>query len=136
MIIKRPWVYIASAYTLGDPAKNTRFQLRMWDTLFDLGVVPIAPLWSHFQHLHNPRPYRDWVEYDNEIITRCDACVRLSAVDEPTGYRQTESAGADAEVLLFRRLQKPVFYSVGDLMQWLDHPMGTICQTPNQTSRA
>ena len=116
----RPWVYIASPYTRGDQACNTRFQLRMWDALFDVGAVPIAPLWSHFQHLHNPRPYRDWVEYDNELISRCDACLRLPATDEGTGYVQHESSGADAEVTLFRSMGKPVFHDFYSLKKWID----------------
>lgn len=116
----RPWVYIASPYTKGDAAINTRFQMRMWDVLFDCGMVPIAPLWSHFQHLHNPRPYRDWVDYDNEIIRRCDACLRLTATDPVLDYQQQESSGADAEVQLFLSLGKPVFYEFWDLKRWLD----------------
>lgn len=118
--MSRPWVYIASAYTNGDTAINTRFQMRMWDVLFDVGVIPIAPLWSHFQHLHNPRPYRDWVDYDNEIIRRCDACFRLTVTDTVLDYRQAESSGADAEVQLFLLLGKPVFYEFWDLNRWLD----------------
>lgn len=118
--VSRPWVYIASPYTQGDQATNTRFQMRIWDALFDVGVIPIAPLWSHFQHLHNPRPYREWVEYDNAIIERCDACLRLTATDETTGYNQHASAGADAEVRLFESLGKPVFTDFRGLMAWLD----------------
>lgn len=118
--MSRPWVYIASPYTKGDAAINTRFQMRMWDCLYDLGVIPIAPLWSHFQHLHNPRPYRDWVDYDNEIILRCDACLRLTATDAVVDYHQTESSGADAEVRLFMSLGRPVFYEFWDLKRWLD----------------
>ena len=114
----KPWVYIASPYTKGDQAINVRFQMRMWELLLDLGVVPIAPLWSHFQHLHAPRPYQDWIDYDNEIIPRCDACLRLDAEDFKVGYRQSESTGADAEVKLFESLGKPVFCSLDELVHW------------------
>lgn len=127
----RPWVYIASPYTHGDQALNTRFQLRMWDALLDIGVVPIAPLWSHFQSLHNPRPYRDWIEYDNELITRCDVCLRLTATDETTGYRQNASSGADAEVRLFERLGKPVFFEFYDLLKWLETKGVPGCTAPD-----
>ena len=78
----KPWVYIASPYTHGDPAINVRAQM---------GAVPIAPLHSHFQHLFRPRPYRHWIELDLEIMQRCDACLRI-----------------DAEVAEFQRLGKPV----------------------------
>lgn len=121
----KPWIYIASPYTLGDQATNVRFQLRMWDALLSMHVIPIAPLWSHFQHLHRPRPYQDWIAYDNEIITRCDACLRLDAVDANTGYRQSESTGADDEVRLFERLGKPVFRSLDELWNWVATQKGT-----------
>lgn len=114
----KPWVYIASPYTKGDQAINVRFQMRMWEILLDLGVVPIAPLWSHFQHLHAPRPYQDWIDYDNEIIPRCDACLRLDVEDFKVGYKQSESTGADAEVKLFESLGKPVFRSLDELVHW------------------
>ena len=113
----KPWVYIASAYTKGDPGINVLFQLKIWNTLLDMGVVPLAPLWSHFQHVYFPRPYCDWVEYDNEIITRCDALLRLDAT-WPVGdgmYVQHESPGADAEVALALSLGKPVCYSLFEL---------------------
>ena len=122
--MSKPWVYIASPYTRGDQAINVRFQLRTWDLLLNAGVVPIAPLWTHFQHLHIPRPYPDWTAYDNEIITRCDACVRLDAEDAPMGYRQHESSGADAEVDLFRQLGKPVFFSVMNVLRWHQNEWG------------
>lgn len=118
MAAPRPWVYIASPYTKGDQAQNVAFQMRIWNTLLDAGVTPIAPLWSHFQHLHLPRPYEDWTAYDNEIIQRCDACLRLSAEDTRTGYLERRSSGADAEVELFERLGKPVFFFVDDLLRW------------------
>lgn len=119
MMSSKPWVYIASPYTSGDPAQNVRFQLKIWNFLVDDGrVVPVAPLWSHFQHLHQPRPYGDWVAYDNEIISRCDACLRLDAVDDVNGYFQHESRGADAEVALFERLGRPVFFTFEEMLRW------------------
>jgi hypothetical protein len=50
-MIKKPIVYIASAYTKGDPAVNVHFQCKIFDELLGDGVVwPYAPLVSHFQH--------------------------------------------------------------------------------------
>lgn len=117
----KPWVYIASAYTKGDTGINVLFQLSTWNTLLDLGVVPIAPLWSHFQHVYFPRPYQDWVDYDTEIIHRCDALLRLDA-EWPIGgavYTQHESPGADGEVALALSLGKPVCYSILELRRVL-----------------
>jgi hypothetical protein len=117
----KPVVYIASAYTKGDVAVNTRFQCEVFDRLMNDGKAwPVAPLMSHFQHLIFPRPYQDWIDYDLALIPRFDACLRLTATCERLGYSQSESSGADGEVREFQRLGKPVFYSVVELYRWID----------------
>ena len=115
----KPWVYIASPYTKGDVAINVRSQLWAFDSLMNMGVIPVAPLYSHFQHLFIPRPYQDWIALDLEIVKRCDACLRLSAFDFGTGYVQTESSGADGEVAAFQAMGKPVFFDWHLLEQWI-----------------
>jgi hypothetical protein len=118
----KPWVYIASPYTKGDCAINVRTQMEAFDQLLSLGVVPIAPLYSHFQHMFLPRPYQDWIALDLEVIQRCDACLRLTASHEyadGTAYRQSESSGADGEVAECQRLGKPVFRSVEEVAEWM-----------------
>lgn len=115
----KPFVYIASPYTKGDPCINARFQCEVFDRLLGEGLVlPYAPLISHFQHTMFPRPYTDWVQYDLAIIPRFDACLRLDARG-PNGYHESRSSGADGEVKLFTELGKPVFYSVADLYVWV-----------------
>jgi hypothetical protein len=118
----KPWVYIASPYTKGDCAINVRTQMEAFDQLLSLGVVPIAPLYSHFQHMFLPRPYRDWIDLDLELIQRCDACLRLTASHEyadGTTYEQSQSSGADGEVAEFKRLGNPYFYSLQGVVKWL-----------------
>jgi hypothetical protein len=111
-----PWVYIASPYTKGDQALNTRFQMLVFDQLLTDGVVlPYAPLVSHFQHLVSPRRYQDWIDYDLALMSRFDICLRLSAEFKDLGYFQKESSGADGEVNLFKSLYKPVVYSLEEL---------------------
>lgn len=118
-LVGRPWVYIASPYTKGDPAVNTRFQCEVFDRLLSSGlVIPYAPLWSHFQHVLFPRGYRDWIELDLAVIERMDACLRLGAAHEPLNYWQWESSGADGEVKRFEALGRPVFSSVQDVLAW------------------
>ncbi len=103
----KPFVYIASAYTKGDPAINTNFQCRIFDQLMNDGLVyPYAPLHSHFQHTLFPRKYTDWTEYDLAILHKMDACLRLIATYPPMNYNVAESSGADAEV-------------AADLYQWV-----------------
>jgi hypothetical protein len=119
--MSKPIIYIASPYTKGDPAINTRFQCEVFDRLLTDGkVTPIAPLWSHFQHLIFPRPYEDWTAYDLEIVQVCNACLRLNAEHSPMEYRVTESSGADGEEAEFEAMGRPVFYSIEDLYRWVD----------------
>lgn len=115
----KPIVYIASPYTHGDPAINTHFQCRVFDSMMDDGIVwPFIPLLSHFQHTVFPRKYQDWIDYDRAILERFDACIRLSAMVDSCDYYESRSSGADAEVTAFQAMGKPVFWSVEDCYEW------------------
>jgi len=118
----KPFVYVASPYSKGDPCVNANFQCKVFDQMLDDGIViPYIPLWSHFQHSVFPRKYIDWVEYDNVIIPRIDALIRLNAeFTWPDGevYIVSESSGADNEVKLAESLGKPTFVSIEDLYDW------------------
>lgn len=121
MRMGKPTVFIASPYTKGDPAINTHFQCKVFDQLLQDGrVLPVAPLWSHFQHTLFPRPYNDWIEYDQAMLELYDCCLRLPASFPDIDYFEKESSGADAEVETFRRYGKPIFFSVSELYEWLD----------------
>ena len=114
---KKPIVYIASPYSKGDPCINTHFQCKIFNDLMNDGFVwPIIPLLSHFQHTVFPRPYKDWIEYDLALIPLYDACLRLDVVIGD--YIVKESSGADGEVALFNKLNKPVFYDKEALYKW------------------
>ena len=119
--MKKPIVYIASPYTRGDVAINTHFQCKIFDRLLTDGrVIPIAPLWSHFQHTVFPRPYKDWIDYDQALLHLYDACLRLNAELPSVTYTQGQSMGADAEVSTFKRLGRPVFWSIETLYSWVE----------------
>lgn len=119
--MSKPVAYIASPYSKGDVAINVRFQCKIFDQLLTDGrVLPVAPLWSHFQHLLFPRPYEDWIEYDQAMLPRYDCCLRLTVEWVGPSYRASDSTGADAEVAAFRRLGKPVFTSIEDLYRWAE----------------
>jgi hypothetical protein len=118
---RKPIVYIASPYTGGDVAMNTHFQCKVFDTLLGDGkVTPIAPLWSHFQHTLFPRPYGDWIAYDQALLHLYDACLRLNAAIPMLGYQQSDSKGADAEVATFEKLGRPIFFAIADLYRWAE----------------
>jgi hypothetical protein len=117
----KPFVYVASPYTKGDPAINTHFQCRMFHQLMNDGIVlPYVPLWSHFQHTLFPRKYTDWVEYDLAILHKMDACVRLNASHPELDYFVCESSGADGEVGYCQKIGVPVFYDIEELYKWAE----------------
>lgn len=98
-------IYISSAYTLGDIAENVRAQLDASDTLIELGFCPIAPLLSHYQQIYKPRSWYEWMDVDMELVSRCDALLRLPG----------KSTGADTEVSLAKKLKIPVYYDIGHM---------------------
>ena len=117
----KPVIYIASPYSKGDVAINAHFQCKVFDQLLSDGkVLPVAPLWSHFQHLLFPRPYEDWIRYDQEMLKLYDGCLRLSARIEQLKYEVAESSGADGEAAAFGRFGKPIFFSIDELYIWVD----------------
>ena len=133
----RPWIYIASPFNLGDNGLNVRFQCTIWDQLMDDGLVwPHAPLWNHFQHLLYPRKSGDMIAFDNAMIPRLDACLRLDAICVEMNYYQHESSGADAEVILFLTLDKPVFYSISTMYAWVKRLNYQQCATPRAYTNA
>jgi hypothetical protein len=101
-------VYIAGPYTIGDVAKNVRNAMIAGMTVLDHGHYPFVPHLSHFLHLHSPRPYEVWTAMDDAFVESCDALIRIGA----------ESKGADAEVLLARRLGIPVFCGVAEFLEF------------------
>ena len=125
--MQKPTVYIASPYSEGDPAINVHFQCIIFDKLLTEGkVLPVAPLWSHFQHILFPRPYQSWIDYDQSMLKLYDCCLRLAATIPVLNYAKFESTGADAEVAKFKELGKPVFFSIDDLYAWVDDREGAI----------
>jgi hypothetical protein len=126
LLLKKYTVYIASPYSKGDPALNAHFQCKIFNKLLDDGkVLPVAPLWSHFQHILFPRPYNDWINYDQDMLSLYDCCLRLNANLPALDYYVKESSGADAEVETFIKMGKPVFYSIDELYLYVEENHGS-----------
>ena len=100
-------VYIASPYTKGDTGENVKAQLDAADELMNHGFCPVVPLFTHFQHIHRPRPYEDWMKIDLAKLERCDCLLRLPG----------ESAGADREVLFAKENGIRVFDTFFELLE-------------------
>lgn len=118
----KPIIYIASPYTKGDACINTYAQMKMFNEMLDDGIVlPYIPLLSHYLHTAHPRPYKDWINYDLEILRAFDACLRINAEYAPMEYLVTDSSGADGEVDYFVKHGKPVFYGKHSLYAWVSN---------------
>ena len=99
---------------------NAHFQCKIFDQLLTDGrVLPIAPLWSHFQHIIFPRQYQDWIDYDQAMLKYYDCCLRLNSDIPELGYYESQSSGADAEVETFEQQGKPVFFTIESLYIWI-----------------
>jgi hypothetical protein len=98
-------VYVAGPYTNPDPCINTHETINVANQLLDVGFTPFVPHLSHFWHTVTPKPYEDWLEYDNRWIPACDCMLRLPGA----------SSGADKEETLAKSLGIPVYYSLADL---------------------
>jgi hypothetical protein len=100
---KQPLVYIAGPYTHPDPVTNTRRMVRIADALIPLGVTPLVPHMTLLWHMMRPRSYDFWLDYDLQLVERCDALLRVPG----------NSRGADAEVIHARELSIPVLEPSG-----------------------
>lgn len=99
-------IYIASPYTLGDVAANVAVQIEAAHKIMDAGHCPVAPLLSHYLHIHRQRSYQDWVEMDLALIPRMDVVLRLPG----------KSSGADGEVALAEKHGIPVAHGWENLV--------------------
>lgn len=101
-------VYVAGPYTSGDVPVNVRNAYEAANRLADLGFAPFVPHATHFWHMLFPRPYKFWLELDNEFLPCCAAVLRLPGA----------SQGADGEVKLAESLGIPVFHDVESLAEF------------------
>lgn len=105
----KPFVYIAGPYSKPYPVYNTRNAMLCWERLWNTRVItPIVPHVTMFIDLLTPRPYEDWLQFDKELLRRCDALLRLDG----------DSTGADEEVRLAISLGIPVFHDEAELISW------------------
>lgn len=93
-----PLIYIAAPYTEPDPVANTHDVIRIADSLLAAGFTPLIPHLTLAWQLVSPKPYDTWLKYDCELLSRCDAVLRVP------GY----SPGATRETTFADRLNIPV----------------------------
>lgn len=112
----RPFVYVAGPITKPEPMENVHQAIVIATELLDSGLVaPFVPHTTALWHMITPRPYEAWLDYDLDVIERCDALLRLPG----------ESAGADIEHQRANTLAIPVFHEIGRLMTWAEKWVAT-----------
>lgn len=107
----KPLVFIAGPYSNPYPVYNTRRAMAWSHVLAESSmIVPFCPHLTMFQDLLFPRPYRDWLELDKQMLRRSDAVLRIDG----------RSSGADGETSLAAERGLPVFHEeeFKDLFSW------------------
>lgn len=107
-------IYLASPYAAyANPQESVNVQIDAFAILRDLGHEPIAPLLCHYIDQRHPASYERWLQWCLAMVGVSDVVLRLPG----------DSDGADREVAEARRLGKPVYYSIDELMApytWAD----------------
>ncbi len=98
-------VYISAPYSNGDQIANIHDAILAADSLVAMGYVPYIPHLTAFWHFVSPKSYNIWMKIDLEILSRCDAVLRIGG----------ESVGANKEVREAESLGIPVYYSIEEL---------------------
>jgi len=110
--MKRPMIYVAGPIsTGGDIPGNTHQGVLAAEELRRVGFITFCPHLSVFTEIVcGSRPWQEWIEYDEEVILRCDALYRMPGA----------SRGADHEEAFCQKHGIPVFRSIGALLEWRD----------------
>lgn len=105
----KPLVYLAGPISKPCPLENANKAFKLATALVDEGVViPFVPHCSVAWQMVTPQAWEWWLQYDLQVIERCDALLRLHG----------ESRGADWEVDHATKLGIPVFHTTLDLYNW------------------
>lgn len=87
--------------------ENTRRAMDVWHTLAGKFLFPFCPHLSHFLHQHDPKERNFWLNQSIEWVSKCDCVLAI-------GKR---TPGMQDECLEARRLNKPVFDSIDQLLK-------------------
>jgi len=101
-------VYIAGPYTNGSVEDNVRAAVLMGDVLARQGHAVYIPHLMHHWNKEIPHVYTFWMIICLEIVSRCDAVLRLPG----------ESLGADLECDRAKACGIPVFKTIEELNYW------------------
>ncbi len=103
--MRKTRVYIAGPYSRPDPCANTHAAIAVADQLLEAGYAPYVPHLTLLWSVMSPKPYEQWLDYDNQFLPCCDVVLRLPGA----------SSGADKETTLAANLGIPVYGSFDEL---------------------
>lgn len=123
MIINKKLIYIAGKYyekSIGARLANTHKMIDIGIELYlksEKKLVPYVPTWTHYMEErmdyrgYPERPNEFWYEFDNVILPKCDAILKICD--------RGISKGADLEEDLAKKLEIPVYYSLFDIIEMM-----------------
>lgn len=103
-------IYVAGPLTLGDVGDNIHQALMVGNLIRSMGAYPFVPHLFFFWNMMFRKPENEWINLDLVWLETCDAVFRLEG----------ESNGAEIEVNHAKSLGIPVFYSIGDLKDFIE----------------
>ena len=98
-------IYVSGPYS-GNAVKGTRDAILAAEKLKRHGHLPFVPHLSLLWDLVCPSSYSEWIDYDLAWVCACDALLRLPG----------ESPGADREVEVAKSNDKPIYYSIEEII--------------------
>ncbi len=108
--MRKKLVYVAGPITSsGHVTDNVNKAIKVGDKLWAEGFVPFVPHLSVLWNMVSPHEnYEFWLEYDKQILLRCDCVLRLPG----------DSKGADEEEKFCNENDIPVYHSLDALIQF------------------
>lgn len=106
----KPMIYVAGPIsTGGDIPGNAHHGIVTAEALRKIGFVTFSPHLSVLTEIVcGSASWEGWLEYDEQIILRCDALFRMEG----------DSRGGDREEAFAQQVGIPVFKDVADLVAW------------------
>ena len=98
-------IYVSAPFSLGDQFVNLRNACLAGDKIWEKGHTPFVPHLTALWHAISPKPWGEWMRMDTELLSMCDALLRLPG----------ESKGADKEVAEAKRLCMLIYYRLEDI---------------------
>ncbi len=107
--VPRKWVYVAGPMSIGDTVLHVRKAILTANKIILAGLHPHVPHLTQLWHMITPKTWEEWLDMDEQTLSRCDALYRLPG----------ESIGADREIRFAEARGIPVFYLLRELYETL-----------------